>query len=708
MNAILNGQPPITPNAQSSRKWYEIKNECDSAADVFIFDSIGKDPWSDAGIEAKAFIDELAKIPLNKPINLRINCPGGSVWDGIPIHNAISQRGNVTTSIEGVALSTGSWIGLKASKVRMASNSLMMIHKSSSMFYGNSKDAEQMKERLEKHDKIIAGMYCDKCKEDEEEMLELMDKETWFTAQEALDMGLIDEITPAITINNNFDLSGFKRVPESLAQAQKGTPNNNTPKERKTMDKAKVIALLKSRGIAVSDDASEEILLGHLAKLGIDPTNSELKITQDNAEASKLIQQIHAEREELKKQVENIKRERISNRIEQFINEARITVDQKDKWIKASMENEEVLDMLSKLPQNLPGLPPVGIETISPDIRNVVKNMGKRQDPSKPEMCRDIAIQNAVMFRENRDKLIGVWNTNTIDSALQQTVILNNSMLAFSKKLMMLNAFSTVFRNVVLQGAGTVTVPYYALETASSTNFSSSYSAGNTTSDKKVITINKRKYQGFAFTGDEWNRQPWLNIATQAELKANKLAYDVIIDILSVVTNVNYSTAVFTGAAGTFDDDDVVDIRAACVAADWPEMGRSLILDDAYYANLLKQSNIKNAMAAGSDSALRAGATGRLFGFDLYEFPSMPTNSENLVGFASFVSGILVATSPIAPPPGVRSLINYQVVTDPATGISFEYRYWGTPASDTDTEIIECNYGYAAGEAAAVKRLTSA
>ena len=52
-----------------------------------------------------------------------------------------------------------------------------------------------------------------------------------------------------------------------------------------------------------------------------------------------------------------------------------------------------------------------------------------------------------------------------------------------------------------------------------------------------------------------------------------------------------------------------------------------------------------------------------------------------------------------------QQLVAYEVVTDPATGISFNYRHWGVAIDDRDYEVIECAYGYAAGEAAAIKRI---
>ncbi len=99
----------------------------------------------------------------------------------------------------------------------------------------------------------------------------------------------------------------------------------------------------------------------------------------------------------------------------------------------------------------------------------------------------------------------------------------------------------------------------------------------------------------------------------------------------------------------------------------------------------------------------------RLSGFDVHPTTGVPANGENLVGFASYPSAVLVGFSPIEPAESVRRMLTaYEVVEDPETGIYIEYRAWGDPDTDSHKEVIEVNYGYAIGEAAALKRIVSA
>lgn len=305
-----------------------------------------------------------------------------------------------------------------------------------------------------------------------------------------------------------------------------------------------------------------------------------------------------------------------------------------------------------------------------------------------------------------------LFGAHTIDPDLKRVAILNDIIRAFKRRLASLNAFSTKFSNVPLEGDdnNTVAVPYYPLFTTASTNFDqgTGYSfSENSVTNVREVQISKRKYQAFQFNSSDLRRQPFFNVAQLAALQAEQLAVDVWTDILSAVTAANFGAAVkIAPAAGAFTPEDVVDIEVACEQSDWPEAGRSLVLDSTYRGNVAK--GLLKVNEAGTDQALREGSVGRIASFDVFSSPRIPGNSEHLVGFATMPSALLVATSPIMPGPGVRKqLVAYNLVTDPDTGISFEYRYWGNPDKDQDREIIECNYGYDLGEAAALKRITS-
>jgi len=312
---------------------------------------------------------------------------------------------------------------------------------------------------------------------------------------------------------------------------------------------------------------------------------------------------------------------------------------------------------------------------------------------------------------ERRNFVSSVLNatTVTIDSALQRVAILNETIRAFATRILPLRLFATAFQNVPLQGTDEVVVPYYPLQTAVSTdwNGATGYEFADTvTTSMKKITVNKRKYQSVDFGSDTLRRQPAFNVAQLGTMNAEKLAVDVLNDVLSVVTLANFGAAAKTAAAAAMTSDDIVEIAGACNDAHWPDAGRGLIVDSTVNTALMKDTAYKLAVNVGGTEVVRGGKLPMLSGFEYAWMPSLPTNSEKLIGFACFMSAIIAAFCPVEPTPEVRTALSaYEIVTDQASGVSLNYRAWGDPDLDRSKQVIECAYGYVAGEAAAIKRI---
>ena len=297
--------------------------------------------------------------------------------------------------------------------------------------------------------------------------------------------------------------------------------------------------------------------------------------------------------------------------------------------------------------------------------------------------------------------------TNTIDSALKRDAVLEDFMRDFVRRLVPLKAFSTVFGGVLLEGTDEVVVPWFDQQSAASTdwNASNGYVMGDTSSGMKKVTVNKRKYQSFRVKSSDLARQPGLNPVVLNQLNAEKLASDVLADILSAVTAAHYSGVGFTGAASTFDLSSVATIKEA--AKTWSGR-RSLILDSAYDGALLKDGLlIANPNLSGAN-VVEGAVTPRLMGFDYYECPTIPDNSENLVGMAVHPSAMAIAFAPIVPNVEVAAHTVYSRVTDEQTGISIEFRRWGNPDYDETRITCECNYGYVVANASGLLRIRSA
>jgi len=198
------------------RNWYALTPKPSvSETEISIFDEIGM-----YGISAKQFITDLKAIPATDRIVLKIHSPGGEVFDGNAIFNALQRRGNVEVQIEGLAASMATVISLAGMPVKMAANGFYMIHNPWGVAMGDAAELRDQAELLDKIRSNMVGAYALKSGQAPEQIQEWMDSETWFTAAEALSAGFIDEITDTLSLaasSNKFArMAKFKNAPANL------------------------------------------------------------------------------------------------------------------------------------------------------------------------------------------------------------------------------------------------------------------------------------------------------------------------------------------------------------------------------------------------------------------------------------------------------------------------------------------------------------
>lgn len=206
---------------KTERKWYEIDAQSGAVAEVWIYEEIGTDCWGE-GLTAKKFVEDLAALEVEH-IALHINSPGGSVFDGQAIYNAIQRHpATVTSHIDGLAASIASVIALAGDTVEMAQNALFMIHDPYGHTIGTSADMRQMAGVLDKVGETILGVYERKTSIDPEEIAAAMAAETWFTAAEAEAAGYVDSVAAPVKAAalSRFDFKslGYRHVPDALAK----------------------------------------------------------------------------------------------------------------------------------------------------------------------------------------------------------------------------------------------------------------------------------------------------------------------------------------------------------------------------------------------------------------------------------------------------------------------------------------------------------
>lgn len=193
-----------------AKSWYSMKDG--DEAEVFIYDSIGF-----FGVEAESFIGDLARID-SKVINLRINSPGGNIFDGTAIYNAILRHpASVRVQIDGLAASMASIIALAGDTVEMAENAFFMIHMPWSMVVGGSDDMRKEAETLDKLSETAVKTYARRSNLSDDEIRAAMMEETWYSAEEAKTAGFVDSIYSGDKPKSQFDLSVFAKAPDGIS-----------------------------------------------------------------------------------------------------------------------------------------------------------------------------------------------------------------------------------------------------------------------------------------------------------------------------------------------------------------------------------------------------------------------------------------------------------------------------------------------------------
>ena len=197
--------------------FFEIKNLSENTAEIRIYGTITKWAWEEYGeVSSANFAKELQKLKNVSHINLRVNSPGGDVFEASAIYNLLKDYAKVnnvkiTGYIDGLAASAASFLVLCASKVVMGTGALYMIHNPLSSIYGNVEKLKKQIELLDTVKEAILDIYCTKSKLSREEIAEKMNNEKWFRANEALEAGFVDEI-----VENDNSLENIKNISDDL------------------------------------------------------------------------------------------------------------------------------------------------------------------------------------------------------------------------------------------------------------------------------------------------------------------------------------------------------------------------------------------------------------------------------------------------------------------------------------------------------------
>ncbi|KFF50464.1 hypothetical protein GY26_01880 [Gammaproteobacteria bacterium MFB021] len=201
---------------QNRPRDFHVKAE-GNEAEIYLYDAIGA--WF--GVAAEDFVRELRNLDGVETIHLRMNSPGGDVFEGRAMATALSQvKARTVCHIEGLSASAATYVAAACDEVEIADGGFYMIHEAWTLTLGNKRDHEHQIGLLSKVDDSIIGDYAKRTGVDRQQLIDWMAAETWFNAAEAVEHGFADRMLETDRSQNRkraqWNLAAYQNVPAAL------------------------------------------------------------------------------------------------------------------------------------------------------------------------------------------------------------------------------------------------------------------------------------------------------------------------------------------------------------------------------------------------------------------------------------------------------------------------------------------------------------
>lgn len=216
---------------------FQFKNEVENGKHVLTLSgNVQKKYWRDDDvINAKDIRESLESV--TDDIVIKLNSPGGDVFEGIEIYNYLKDHpSNVTVEVTGVAASAATFITAGANEVIMNVGTSLMIHEASTFTWGNKSDIQKTLNALETIDESILSIYSEKTGQSNEQLEEWMNEEKWFTADEAVEFGFADSVKRdnAESVESEESIEDIINSKVAIAMAAFSNSQNTDTHEVKT------------------------------------------------------------------------------------------------------------------------------------------------------------------------------------------------------------------------------------------------------------------------------------------------------------------------------------------------------------------------------------------------------------------------------------------------------------------------------------------
>ena len=216
---------------------FQFKNEVENGKHVLTLSgNVQKKYWRDDDvINAKDIRESLESV--TDDIVIKLNSPGGDVFEGIEIYNYLKDHpSNITVEVTGIAASAATFITAGANEVIMNVGTSIMIHEASTFTWGNKSDIQKTLNALETIDESILSIYSEKTGQSNEQLEEWMNEEKWFTADEAVEFGFADSVKRdnAESVESEESIEDIINSKVAIAMAAFSNSQNTDTHEVKT------------------------------------------------------------------------------------------------------------------------------------------------------------------------------------------------------------------------------------------------------------------------------------------------------------------------------------------------------------------------------------------------------------------------------------------------------------------------------------------
>ena len=226
---VLGGDPISPAQGQAQKFQMGIKQQSPEELDIYLYGDVESDwydLWTGEHHESQTSSSYFKKIlfeenPQAKTINLYVNSYGGSVFEGTAIANMLRRHpAQVNVVIDAFACSVASVIAMAGDHVVMPKNAVFMIHNAWTEARGNASGLRQIADDLDKIMDANRSIYLEKSKGKitEEKLIELLDAETYLTAEECVEYGFCDEISTAVEVDGSALKTDTKQLEQLLQQ----------------------------------------------------------------------------------------------------------------------------------------------------------------------------------------------------------------------------------------------------------------------------------------------------------------------------------------------------------------------------------------------------------------------------------------------------------------------------------------------------------